>query len=214
MVELWEQGCSTCAVRNEFVIPEIVTLIRQLRPSTIIDVGCGTGYIARNVIANGCPAAEWVLIDVDQDRLDFAAQIMSKMDGVSFLNTNIFEPHVQNLQADLVVIANTILEFSLPREELERIGSLVMTGGHLSVFIPDTLSDIVDVQSDLTKYVEGTLKLKKIDKFTGEPYPFFAHRPISVVIQLLGHGFELIKGNRTDLGNGQFHFCFRKQAIV
>lgn len=73
---LWEQGCRTDEIRNSFVVPTLAGIVERTRPNSVIDIGCGTGYIARGVaglVSN--PALDWRLLDHAPDMLDFAKEM-------------------------------------------------------------------------------------------------------------------------------------------
>lgn len=67
--ERWELGSRDDAIRNGFVIPALADIIEQGRPQTILDIGAGTGYVARGINALLSFEPAWTLIDLNRERL-------------------------------------------------------------------------------------------------------------------------------------------------
>jgi hypothetical protein len=88
-------------------------------------------------------------------------------------------------------------------------------GGWIVVVLPDTSADVVAEArggNDLFEaYAGGNLQLKKEDKFTGQPYPFVAHRPIDVVCAFVEKGWSLREAKR-NVADGAFFLAFQSDG--
>lgn len=211
--DLWEQGCQKDPTRNGFIIPKIADAIKKHNPISVLDVGCSTGYIGRavrNLVPDG---PHWTEIDCDTERISYAIS-QSKNCDATYLNADVFSEGPLG-KFGLVIIANSLLEFTLNEVRAHHIAALVEANGLLAIFMPDTLQDTLEddhALEKLSEFAKGSSKLEKVDKFTGRPYPFVAHRPISVVQCFMALGFIMIDTSRTEEGSGAFYFLFRLQA--
>src|SRR5688500_15971391 len=70
--ERWEGGSADDPIRNQFVIPTLAGIIQDHRPRAILDVGAGTGYVARKIDALLDAKPFWTLSDLKADRLQLA----------------------------------------------------------------------------------------------------------------------------------------------
>jgi SAM-dependent methyltransferase len=218
----WEEGCRIDEVRNNFVIPHLDKLIEGSKFRSIIDVGCATGYITRQ-LANKyrTKGIEWVLLDASEQMLRFAVAAMDPQLSVQLVKADITDPKdVQSVNpADMAFMAFTTLEFRMTRRIAQNIADLVVPGGTLVVFLPDVLRDILKSGSQreqhLSEYVNGYCELEKLDKFTKQPYPFYANRIETVVADFLNIGLQLLhfaiyQCNEADGENVIFGLDFKK----
>lgn len=70
--EMWDLGCKQDIVRNEFIIPELISLITKNQFKEVIDIGAATGYIAIKVDSSLLHKPNWTLIDISGERLRIA----------------------------------------------------------------------------------------------------------------------------------------------
>jgi Trans-aconitate methyltransferase len=206
---LWDVGCANDEIRNRFVIPFLSSVLRRFRPSTVADVGCGSGYIIRALAAQEWAASvHWRLIDSSQRMLDYASTRMP----ASAQYTAIAADLLLDIGTDswprssAVVSTFTLLEFPLNEDVVDRLARLIQSGGTLIVVIPDVLQDIIStstLEATIKEYCAGHIALTKIDKFLRETIPFHANR-FERIIECFSRIFDLItmcstvnsKGNR------------------
>lgn len=206
LAKRWDEECAGCTYRNDFIIPALRSFIERHSPTSILDVGAASGYIARNV-ANSHPGPHWTLLDADPHRIDLARELCAG--NFSFEVGSVFEISLGTF--DLVLLSNTLLEFELSDNKLARLTQLANPAGWLVAVLPDTSADVVSEwrkgNDCFDAYARGNLKLNKEDKFTQAPYPFVAHRPIDVVSAFVDRGFPL-KECKRNTSDGAFFFAF------
>ena len=189
----WHDGCSNDAVRNKFIIPEIVSSFSKHQVNSAVFVGSATGYIPHKV-ALSHSLHRCVLIDIDNDRLEYSRTLDYTLDA-EFSNSNFC--NWQTIQPlDCVVLSNTLLEFPIKTEFLKKTHEVLRGSGVVLIFLPDTLEDIEKMVSSadtspLKNYISGVHPTTKRDKFTGKDYNFYAHRFLYVIKLFLEHGFSL-----------------------
>lgn len=195
--ERWERGSRDDPMRNQFVIPTLARLISQHRPQTILDIGAGTGYVARKIDERLSFAPSWTLIDLNEERLALAqAHCPNKM-KLECLTGNVFDWPWEVGRFDVVLITFTLLEI----HDVDRLCGLISQhttdGALLAVTMPDAWIDVLEhAQSDpaiVRKYVEGPVEIPKLDKFTGQRYPFRASRIEDLLSRILNAGFNLMR---------------------
>lgn len=193
--QLWEEGCQRCDLRNNFVIPQVAHLMEKYCGTRVIDVGAGTGYIARRVDALVSSRPEWTLIDLDPARLEVAKY--SKPEGMrqELVLADFVDQYEPMERFDLCLVTFTLLEIVDVASFLNKLVSCLVDGGSLVVAAPDNAEDAYrDFASDPEKFdafLAGSVMLQKIDKFTGDAYPFRALRTERLIEMALSAGFEL-----------------------
>lgn len=192
----WHQGCEDDPIRNEFIIPRILSEIESFRPKRILDIGCGTGYIPARLLELQEACLDMTLIDTDAERLSYAKSIPS-LENANIIETNFFLDEHFCSEFDLVLLCNVLVELRLDEIQAHRIFRTVAKGGHLIVAHPDTLYDVAQVKNNLSEgfvsnYTNANTSLKKVDRFTGAEYPFFAHRISSIIFIMIDAGFRLV----------------------
>jgi len=213
----WDDGCKEDEVRNEFVIPKLVQLINEMRPSQVLDIGTGTGYIVRSVDACVRQKPEWTLIDMDEERIAFAVKEMSQSVNFKVYTKNFMEDEIQGGPFDFVLLLFTLLELDLKMELFSKVKQLTSENGYVVITMPDSLEDVlksaVKTPSLLSDFVKGRCVLGKVDKFTEEEYPFKAHRFEYIVQLMLQSSFSLIKMfSHMNGDNETFMLVFKKMV--
>src|SRR5687768_813050 len=89
--ERWEHGSREDPIRNEFVIPVLARVIEAEKPATILDIGAGTGYVARGVDAQLGFRPVWTLIDLKPERLQLAESYRPAEMALECLAGNVFD---------------------------------------------------------------------------------------------------------------------------
>lgn len=217
--ERWERGSREDPIRNECVIPTLAKLIEHDRPRTILDVGAGTGYVARRIDALIDFQPSWTLIDLNDERLSLAkAQCPDKM-KLECLTGNVFDWPWEVGRFEAVLITFTLLEIRDVNRLCELISQHTARGALLAVTMPDAWIDVLEHASSdpevVRKYVDGAVEIPKIDKFTGEQYPFRATRIEDLMSRILKAGFDLFQFDHCRVEQqSAFVLAFRRRADV
>lgn len=190
----WEQGCRDDHIRNNLIVPELVALIERLRPATIVDLGAGTGYVARAVDEALTYRAKWTLIDNDLARLTVARENAANSMVVTYIKDDIRlldDNKLNGDKFDLVLLCFTPLEFSSLQLLFGNARSLIDMNGWLALILPDPLQETTGSLQEMRRLMGGRVSLQKVDKFTGETYPFYISRNEDVISDALSNGFSL-----------------------
>jgi SAM-dependent methyltransferase len=215
--ERWERGSNDDPLRNKFVIPILAEVVRQNRPRTILDVGAGTGYVARKIDALLDFSPSWTLIDLSEDRLQLARTLCSQDSKLECLRGNVFDWPWEVGRFDAVLITFTLLEI----QDVDKLCGLIShhttNGSLLAVTMPDAWIDVLEhAGADpeiVRKYVEGPVEIPKLDKFTGQRYPFRATRIEDLLSRILKAGFTLKRLEHGRVGNqSAFVLAFYRAA--
>lgn len=212
--EKWERGCQSDVVRNEFVIPELTRIIAAARPATILDVGAGTGYIAREINHRLDYAPLWTLIDCDPERVAVAKSYSSDL-----MIQEVLQDDVMSL-ADTpkfaaIMVTFTLLEIADVDKCVAKLRRLMTPSAILSVVLPDAWVDVLKhAPSDptlISRFITERVAIPKNDKFTGKPYPFEAIRTEFLINLVLETGFVLVEiRNSSTAAAGVFMLTFRR----
>ena len=215
--ERWEQGSRLDPMRNEFVIPVLARLIESVQPATILDIGAGTGYVARGIDERLSFRPAWTLADLNADRLQLAETCRPADMALECLPGNVFDWPWEVGRFAAVLITFTLLEI----EDVNRLCGLISDhtteGALLAVTMPDAWIDVLEYAGEepgvIKRYVEGPVEIPKQDKFTGEQYPFRATRIEDLIGRILGAGFALIalEHGRVETQSA-FVLAFRRRA--
>lgn len=214
----WDDGCAQDRVRNEFIIPELTALIATDRPSSILDIGAGTGYISRAVDRQLDYRPKWVLVDLDEDRLQIASE--RKPANMQMLcvvgDAAVIRGFEHSFEA--AVISFTLLETERAGAIVAYAASALVSGGMLILAIPDVWVDVLadpqKARERAQRLLSGTVSLSKIDKFTGAPYPFHAMRTESLITLVLEHACALETLRRGGPRGEVYVLGFRKRTLV
>jgi SAM-dependent methyltransferase len=202
-------------MRNSFVIPQIARIMEAYHPSTILDVGAGTGYVARNVDARLSYRARWTLIDLNEQRLALASALKPSTMTLEAVVGNVFDWPFGARRFGAIVITFTLLEI----EDIDRLCTLLAShmdeGAVLSLAMPDAWVDVLEYSytepAIIEGYVGGPVVIPKRDKFTGEEYPFRASRIEDLINRVLRAGFDLFELQHGKVENrSAFVLAFRR----
>jgi SAM-dependent methyltransferase len=210
--DLWEAGCLGDPIRNEFVIPALEEEILQFKPKTIIDIGCGTGFISRMLAKRLSQfPIQWHLLDNEPSMLRFA-QEKSKTARTIFHHLDLCD-HLPNgaPECDLGFIAYTFLDVVVTETVVRNISALIKSTKHLLIFMPDVLEDVIHAAQEcpalLQEYRMGHCSLEKLDKFTRAKVFFEANRVEHVIGAFVNKGFKLIRLRRHQAAHSHIHYC-------
>jgi SAM-dependent methyltransferase len=215
----WERGCASDYVRNGFLVPNIVEFLDQTRPDSILDVGSLTGYMARTIAGQLTYSPHWTLLDRDVGAIEYSKTKMPASMNVQFVGSDL-ETWDSNEQFGAALLTFTLLELEDRKSLLGKIAPRVRRRGHLIVALPDCLEDVIakaEIDSNfgvLHEFVGSDMALPKIDKFTGQPYPFCASRLSRVISDTIEAGFSLLALKRdTSKGEGVFIMRFQRADL-
>ncbi|MDH3030141.1 class I SAM-dependent methyltransferase [Methylobacterium fujisawaense] len=216
--DLWDQGCATDEIRNQFVIPAIIEVASANDPDSIIDIGCGSGYIAREVEAGGiAKGVAWRLLDYSTDMLSFARSRCTDIERTAFIRHDLRVEPRDIPKSILGYVAYTFLDFLLDETIALHVSDLIMEGGTLLVFLPDVLEDVIEAAGQdpavLDEYRSGHCSLAKRDKFTSKNVLFEANRVENVIQLFLGAGLVLTHLRTHRSAKGKFHYMLSFRAL-
>ena len=216
--ERWERGCAEDPVRNAFLIPKLIRILGAAQPSSILDVGTGTGYVARLTDASLSYRPEWTLADIDTARLAVAKRNAPKMMRAQILSSDI-TTHEFGKPFEAVIATFTLLEIEDVDCLIQRLPELVCSGGLLVVSLPDTWRDVIgcaaSMPEKISEFLEGRTAVPKIDKFTNERYPFRAVRIEHLISRVLATGFELVELTESNEDRTQIYLlAFRRKGVM
>lgn len=193
--ELWEQGSKRDRLRNEFVIPTLVRLLSLHAPARLLDVGAGTGYVARAVDKELSYHPQWTLIDISSERLEVAEQLSPPRMSARTVVGDIFSWNSEGESFDAIVLSFTLLEIKAVEKLVGLIGRKLAPGGLLLVVLPDAWADVIRHSRAnsgvLQRFLSQGVDVPKVDKFTETQYPFHAMRTEAVIEAATEKGFDL-----------------------
>ncbi|MGI5269447.1 class I SAM-dependent methyltransferase [Nonomuraea sp. CA-218870] len=195
-IDRWDDGCQSDERRNELVLPYLAGKIRDRNPRTVLDIGCGSGYISRILSRTFADwVIDWILLDDKPDCVRYAVRGVELPARAREIVTDFREPLSSAIGADLAFVVFSLLEFPFTKQVAENLADCVTAGGDLVIVLPDVLEDLMAAQYQeinlLEQYVKGISCLQKQDKFTGTPYNFFAPRVEEVIAMLTCPAFSL-----------------------
>lgn len=213
---LWDTGCKTDKVRNDFVIPIGIDLFNKRQPKSILDVGAGTGFTARHIDEKLNFRPNWCLLDSDAERLAFAASKFSVNMKSEIKCDNFLSADFADRKFDALFFGFTLLELGTCEKVLSQIDRLSAKRGVVVIAQPDVMQDVLaSGHGDanlLEKFAAGPVSLRKVDKFTGAEYPFQAERFESVTHKVMQLGFSLERFEKEVFdGRAVFLLAFTRQ---
>jgi ubiquinone/menaquinone biosynthesis C-methylase UbiE len=202
----WDNGCQTDKVRNEFIIPVVIDLFNAIRPQSILDVGAGTGFTARQIDRKLDYRPNWCLLDRDPERLDFATGKCPPRMNLETRCENFLSAKLACLSFDALFFGFTLLELGTGEDVLSSIDRLCGAKGTVIIAQPDVMLDVLAKgehdPSLLKKFATEPVSLHKTDKFTLAEYPFHAERFESITYKVMRLGFSLERFEREVFDGG------------
>lgn len=193
--QLWDEGCRRDKTRNIFIIPQIVRILAAEMPGSVLDIGSGTGHIAREVNRLLVVKPEWTLLDINRERLRLADQLKPAEMRQETLFANICGPLLKKSKFDAALAIFTLLEMHALDAFAKSTWSLLNDRAILLVAMPDAWTDVLaEAKSNpavLSEFMDGRASICKIDKFTQSVYPFHAVRIENLLQIFLSRGFHL-----------------------
>jgi SAM-dependent methyltransferase len=110
----------------------ITNWVAEHNPDSVLDVGCGSGYVTR-AINDALPNATVRGIDTNKDSINLAQSYDS---DVEFTVYDAFELDEYNEEFDVVVFADVLEHFTIPEALLRQARCVLAAGGRVVVSVP------------------------------------------------------------------------------
>lgn len=108
-------------------------LVSLLQPGMkVLDVGCGTGAISKDIAKVVGPQGHITGIDNTKHFIDSGKETYQSVENLKLIHTDLFQ-FEQNEQFDLIVSARTLQWLSNPEEAVARMKEMLKPGGWLSI---------------------------------------------------------------------------------
>lgn len=130
----WHNAQSSCA--HTYILPVLLTTVRQALgepPGTVVDIGCGNGFIASRVASLGYRVSG---IDASADGIEIGRRAYP---GVDFHQCSVDDQRIESLlpeQVDCIISIEVIEHLLYPSHLLEQAYRLLKPGGHLILSTP------------------------------------------------------------------------------
>jgi ubiquinone/menaquinone biosynthesis C-methylase UbiE len=112
---------------------DYATLKSLLKPGMqVLDVGCGTGAISKDIAKKVGPQGHVTAIDNTEHFIISGKETYSDVENLELICTDLFELDTDK-KFDLIVTARTLQWLSTPVQALEKMKSMLKPGGWLSV---------------------------------------------------------------------------------
>ena len=211
----WDAGCEGDSIRNDFVVPFLAKVIRNAQADVVGDIGCGTGYITREVARHLHPSrVDWHLLDHDDGMLTYARSHCADLEGAHFHR---FDLCVENRATQLPdfalgFVAYAFLDIEVNKQVASNTAKLIRPEGLLLLFTPDVLEDVIQMSGQrpelLDEYRRGVCSFKKLDKFTQTDVTFRANRMEALLEFFVSAGFQLLHVEKHQATGDKRHYAF------
>ncbi len=126
----WEHKWAAGKLSNDPAFPMVGGRIVDLAPRTLLDVGCGEGYLLATVRAMA-PDIELVGLDYDQKRLDVARRALGQQPRVSFIGGDVREADLP--EADVITCLDVLhyVDDTTQDAIVNRLANALRPGGTL-----------------------------------------------------------------------------------
>ncbi len=128
----WEYNWAKGKLANDPAFPTVAGRISELAPTTLLDVGCGEGYLLAYVRAMA-PQIALIGLDYDQKRLDVARRALGSQPQVRFIGGDVRQTELP--QADVVTCLDVLhyLDDAGQDSILARLAAILRPGGTLLI---------------------------------------------------------------------------------
>lgn len=108
-------------------------LIQILKPGmTILDIGCGTGSISKDIANTIGPNGKVIAIDNTESFIKSGKESYQSVSNLELIAVDLFE-YNPDIKFDLIVSARTLQWLSNPKEALIKMKSLLKPNGQISI---------------------------------------------------------------------------------
>lgn len=169
------------AIYRPSCLRQIALLERFTRPGTLLDLGCGTGYLIRAAQERGwrCTGTELI-----SDCVRFVTDVLN----ADCVHTSIEEADFGRGAFRAITLRQVLEHTRDPRRVLAQCRSWLAPGGLLLVLVPN--EDAVDIA--LLNGVAGMLGLRKKQTTVCPPIHFWGFTPAALATLLAAAGFKII----------------------
>ncbi|MBN1783896.1 MAG: class I SAM-dependent methyltransferase [Alphaproteobacteria bacterium] len=142
--------------------PAIFSELKKLpKGSTVLDAGCGEGYISRFLVNEGYSVTG---IDLSEEFIQSAQKARAK-DEV-YMVSDILKADFEPNHFDAIVLNHVMMELKNPEKAIERFGKWLKPGGKLIFLIVHPFNDKTSEMTRENKYTENYFEVqKRAEKF-------------------------------------------------
>jgi SAM-dependent methyltransferase len=159
-------------------------------------VGTGTGYLPRVIDQSLSYRPQWTLLDLNPSRLALAQQLVGPVMQAVTVAADILDYQCA-APFDAVLATFTMLEIADADRFVRRLSEFLKEDGLFIASLPDAWRDVLahgaNDSNVAQEFLSGRVSLPKVDKFTGNSYPFQAIRTESIISRVLAEGFSLLE---------------------
>ncbi len=115
---------------------------------TVVDVGCGLGYLGYTFWKNFGENGKYIGCDNNQELLDAARETAAdwgKGGEVEFIEGNAYSLPIADNSADLAMCQTLMMHLERPIDALSEMKRIVRPGGYVVCFEPDNLSAVMAI---------------------------------------------------------------------
>tara|TARA_B100000949_G_scaffold229162_1_gene237728 strand:- start:148 stop:660 length:513 start_codon:yes stop_codon:yes gene_type:complete len=110
----------------------VARVLTELAPETVLDFGCGEGFVLDELEERGVALSGYEGVDLREDAL---AEARRRRPDQGFTCANLFDPAFDGRKFDLVMSLETLEHLFEPERALKRLASL--SSGHLLLTVPN-----------------------------------------------------------------------------
>ncbi|MBK5277347.1 MAG: class I SAM-dependent methyltransferase [Bacteroidia bacterium] len=127
----------------------LVMHLRQRQHNTILEVGCGNGWLIHYI--HSMLQVDCIGIDINETELKQAARVFGHRQGLAFAYANIYSGLIKKSCADVIILASAIQYFSEAVKVIKELLCLLRPGGQLHIldspFYTDRTIELAKQQS-------------------------------------------------------------------
>jgi len=118
---------------NEKLKTDILLALKKYNPKTILDVGCGEGFITSK-LAKKFKEAKILGIDIEQEYIDYA-KFFNAYNNVEYEINSI--DTLPKIKYDLIVATEVLEHLENPKDAIEKLKAVSETSGIVLITIPN-----------------------------------------------------------------------------
>lgn len=212
----WDEHVKIDYVRNKIIIPHIISRIRNLNATKILDIGCGSGYIDSKIEKK--TICEFIdCIDKSENNIKFAIskyKVFSK-NKLNFIHSD-YSDFKPVKQYNLILMIYTLVEFKFNIDFANKINANLKSDGSVIIVLPDFLYDVLNENNNniLEKYINGIVNLKSKRITKSYKVPFVINRIEKVIEIMINSKFDLTYFRRKtyEISKAVFIMEFKKKS--